>query len=366
VNWFKKIAYDYESEIQDMSGKNPYPFKDWFDGNGRAYVPFSPGGEEQQEGVDEYVAAELAEKGYQITDYRKGYCASGNRTLRIGKVLNGLKQKALKDIQNKYQNMNQEQDPVKYQIFQNQLQEALEKSDQYYDGLIETFNNSLYRTHAAKQDSGFMIVVSQNPHDVAQMSTGRNWTSCMNLGGDGGEQGSHYEDIFCEVQNGGLVAYLIRAGDSGIEDPLARIHIRRFDNKAGKSVALPEESVYGNEIKGFQESVQSWIQQKQGDINPGAYKRQGGEYSDTFNENMVIGPSNIDDVLKWLRGEGEDAQYSTWSVNDHLFLDYDVEDHDDYGGDYYEPMSNVADLSKTFQTKEEQKEWVDKQWNTKL
>ena len=94
-----------------------------------------------------------------------------------------------------------------------------------------------------------MIVISQDPHDVAQMSTGRQWTSCMDLGGEGREPGSHHEDIFCEVQKGGLVAYLIRAEDGAIADPLARIHIRRFDNRAGQSVAVPEQSVYGNEIK---------------------------------------------------------------------------------------------------------------------
>ena len=353
MNWFKKIAYDQENQIQEMSKTNPYPFKDWFNDRGRAYVPFNAEGDQQEEGVDRYVAAELAEKGYQITDYRKGYCVSGNRTLRIGKVLNGLKQRALKEIQNKYQNINQEQDPVKYQIFQNQMQESLEGSNKYYDELIETFINSSYRTHKSKQDSGFMVVVSQDPHDVAQMSTGRNWTSCMNLGSEGEEPGIYHKDVYCEVQSGGLVAYLIRADDQEIKDPLARIHIRRFDNKSGNSVALPEESVYGNEIKGFQESVQSWINGKQGDISPGAYKRQGGEYSDTFNKNMVIGPSNIEDVIKWLRGEGEDAQYSTWSVNDHLFLDFNEFDNDSYGGDYYTPFSYIDDKSKTFKTKEE-------------
>ncbi len=249
MNWYKIIlAYEQEDHIQRLSRENPYPFKEWFDDSGRAYVPFSPEGTESQEGVDEYVAAELAEKGYQITDYRKGYCAKGNRVSRIGKILNSLKQQSLNEIQNKFQNISQEQDPVKYQIFQNQMQEELKRNDEYYNELINTFVNSSFRSHQSNQDSGFMVVISQDPHDVAQMSTGRNWTSCMDMGGDGGEEGSHHEDVFCEVQSGGLVAYLIRADDQQIEDPLARIHIRRFDNRSGKSVAIQEKSVYGNEI----------------------------------------------------------------------------------------------------------------------
>ncbi len=360
MSWFKKIAYDQESHIQNLSRENPYPFKEWFDDNNRSYLPFYTEGTKMQEGVDKYVEAELAEKGYQITDYRKGYCASGNRTMRIGKVLNNLKQRALNDIQNKYQNISQEQDPVRYQIIQNRMQEETKDTNKYYNELIETFTNSSYRTHQSKQDTGFMIVVSQDPHDVAQMSTGRQWTSCMNLGDGGEAPGIHHEDIFCEVQNGGLVAYLIRADDTEIEDPLARIHIRRFDNRSGKSVAIPEKSVYGNEIKGFQQSVQSWLNERQGDVSPGAYERQGGEYSDTFGDKMFVGPSNIDDVIKWLRGEGEDAQYSTWSVNDHLFLDFDEDYGENYGGDYYESELPVNDESKTFKTKEEAEEYLAK------
>ena len=362
MNWYKKkIAYDQESYIQNLSRNNPFPFKEWFGENGRSYIPFQAEGSETQEGVDKYVAAELSEKGYQITDYRKGYCSKGNRSLRIGKVLNSLKQNSINELQNKYQNINQEQDPIKYNIFKNQLQQELENTNKYYEELIETFINSTYRTHKSKQDSGFMIVISQNPHDVAQMSTGRQWTSCMDLGGGGSVPGSHHEDVFCEVQNGGLVAYLIRSDDTEIEDPLARIHIRRFGNRSGKSMAIPEKSVYGNEIKGFQEAVQSWLNEKQGDIAPGPYRRMGGEYSDTFGDKMFISPSNIEDVLKWLRGEGEDAQYSTWSVNDHLFLDAKESSGIYDGAEYYN--FDIEDYSKTFETKEEAEKYLEEMNN---
>ncbi len=127
MNWYKKAQqnkiaeYEHSNQIERLSKENPYPFKEWFGENGRSYVPFFPQGTQSQEGVDEWVEKELEEKGYQITDYRKGYCAMGNRTLRIGKVLNSLKQKRLTEIQNQYQNMNQEQDSVRYQIFSNQL-----------------------------------------------------------------------------------------------------------------------------------------------------------------------------------------------------------------------------------------------------
>lgn len=365
MNWFNKIAeYEHSNQIERLSKENPYPFKEWFGENGRVYIPFFPGGEQkqQQEGIDEWVEKELTEKGYQITDYRKGYAAQGNRVFRIGKILNNLKQKRLTEIQNQYQNMDQEQDPVRYQIFSNQLQEETRKANSYYDDLINTFINSSFRTHqSAQKNSKFYVVISQNPHDIAQMSTNRQWTSCMDLGGGGREPGSRHSDIFCEVRRGGLVAYLIRADDIKIEDPLARIHIRRFDNKDGQSIAIPEGSVYGNEIKGFEQTVKSWLDQRQGDITPGVYERQGGEYSDTFEKSTFVSPSNIDDVLSWLKGEGKDAQYSTWSVIDLVYNEYEDNDRrTEMWGDYfYEPQEPIDNESQTFNTKEEAKAYHD-------
>ena len=252
MNWYKKAQVDQDYDLDYLSRQNPYPFKDWFDDNGRAYFPFLTEDEKnQQEGIDKSVADELEEKGYQIVDYRKGYCSMGNRVLKIGKVLNNLKKKRLTELQNQYQNIDQKQDYVRYQIFSNQLQQEIERSTVYYDELINTFVNSSYRAHKeSEKEAEFYIVISQNPNDIATMSTGRQWTSCMELG-----TGSHHQDVFCEIQNGGLVAYLIRADDTDITDPLARIHIRRFDNREGKSVAIPEQSVYGNEIEGFQDAV---------------------------------------------------------------------------------------------------------------
>lgn len=352
MNWFRTIIAQYEGRIEQLSKQNPYPFKDWFDENGRAYFPFVPGG--GQEGVDEDVRAELEGNGFQIIDYRKGYCQSGNRQLRIGKVLNSLRQKALTQIQTQAQIIEQEPDPIKKQIFSNQLQKEIESTNKYYDGLMDTFINSSYR--AQQKAAEFYVVVSQNPYDVAYMSTGRQWTSCMELG-----EGQHYEDVFCEVAGGGLVAYLIRADDKDISDPLARIHIRRFDNREGsRSVAVPEQSVYGNEIKGFQEAVQQWLNGKQGIVTPGVYARQGGEYSDTFGNSFLAAPTEQQDVLSWLRGEGVDAVYSTWTVEDLLYEDWKLQDYqtDMWGGDYYDPPDQVDNESRTFKTEEEAKAYL--------
>jgi hypothetical protein len=353
MGWFNKIA-DYESDfsgqIQDIAKRNPYPFKEWFDENGRVYLPF--GVQNNEEGVDKYVKMTLEENGYVITDYRKGLCSKDNRVFRIGRILNQIKSIEAKKLQEAYQ---------RGEIYN--LDRELQESSKYMDETINTFTNSSYRTQKSFND--FYVVVSQNPHDVAQMSTGRNWTSCMNLGGEGVDQGSHHEDIYCEVASGGLVAYLVNKEDLEIRNPIARIHIRRFDNRDGKSVAMPERSVYGQDVSGFYDFVLNWLNSKQ-TISPGMYSRQGGSYSDTFGTkgDQLFSPSKTEDVLAWLRGTANDSVYYEYIVSDELYDDYKDYSQEEIGRGYNEwdpdfQQSSIENLTEKFKTMEEAEEY----WN---
>jgi hypothetical protein len=354
MNWYKK-AQDYEayrSQVQRESAQNPYPFKDWFDKNGRTYIPFQT---EDSSQIDTDVQSILEENNCQVTDYRGGYCAVGNRTYRIGKFLNSLRVQYIKRLQDQYQ---------KEEIYN--LEREVEKANSYFDNIINTFVNSSYRVD--KQNEQFSIVISQNPHDVAQMSTDRDWVSCMELG-----EGDYYEDVFCEVRTGGIVAYLINANDLDIKNPLSRIHIRRFDNKDGQSYAVPEQTVYGNEIDGFQQAVSNWLNTMQQNFPAGVYSRKGGKYSDTFSDELLIAPTNQKEMVKWFRGEAEGAVYSNWEVVDELWSDFKSEKEngyyeEEYGGDMYDPGDPVSDEGKVFDSEEEARKYYnemttqDQQW----
>lgn len=334
---FASYSGEFRERVEDLSASNPYPFSRWFGGKNKVFIPFGPPqpgpGQQQSSDSDSSVREILEENGYQVVDYRGGYCQKGNRKQRIGKVLQSLKKNALDEIRQRHQGG---------EIYN--LERELAETSNYFDGVLSEFLNSPLR--AQKKAGGMEVVISQDPHDVATMSTGRSWVSCMELG-----VGSHHRDVFCEVANGGLVAYLIRAGDQEIRDPLARIHIRRFDNKQGQSVAIPEESIYGNEVSGFQETVKQWLDAMQPDIRPGVYKRMGGEYSDTFGDETIVGPKRVEDVMRWFRGEAEDAKYSKWIVTDEMYqelLEYDM-----YAGE-----TPVDNLSREFNTREEAEQWA--------
>lgn len=143
-------------------------------------------------------------------------------------------------------------------------------------------------------DKDKMVVISRNENDVLNMSTDRNWKSCMDL--DGGEYSS---GLYCEVVDGGFVAYLIESDDKNIYRPLARIWIRRLDGEAsGKSIAIPEDRIYGVQDYRFQKIVEDWVRKGQNNIDIDSYSIKGSDYSDTFRESMLL--SSLDGENNYL------------------------------------------------------------------
>lgn len=258
------------------------------DANGRVFIPFAS---DEMSGEDKKVVSDLSETlgeyGYELVDIKGGYARQKGKSnlIRIGKLLDSLRYKDLKTLEG--QKVAGQVSNIKY----DSEKKLIEK---HYEDLKSEFENMPFRA-----GSDLLVVISMNPHDLASMSTGRGWSSCMNL-----RDGGHKRDVYCEVRNGGFVAYLIRKGDEGIERPLARIHIRRFDNKSGRSVAVPEETVYGTDKEGFLQTVRSWLDSAQGKVEPGPYRRVGGAYSDTFGSDRghFVRPGSEDNemIMGWI------------------------------------------------------------------
>ncbi len=116
---------------------------------------------------------------YKVTDYIQGYATddSGKQQYKIGRLLKDQPQ------------------------------------------LLDAFNTDNMRM---MYGGNLMIVISRKADDIATMSTGRNWSSCMSPGGEG------TPFIPKEIENGSLVAYLVRKSDVNIERPLARVMIKPY------------------------------------------------------------------------------------------------------------------------------------------
>jgi hypothetical protein len=138
----------------------------------------------------------------------------------------------------------------------------------------------LYRENKTKT---FYIVFSKHRYDVAGMSTGRGWTSCMNL-----YSGINAQYIQHDVRGGTLVAYLVRNDDLNIENPVARIAIKPFVSVEDPSNVLyqAEQRAYGTPPVGFLDEVNMLLANAQSD-KQGIFKLRDTLYCDTGNDTVT-------------------------------------------------------------------------------
>jgi hypothetical protein len=276
--YFSKIAARYgddeelyeinfKDKVNELSKLNPYPFSSWFGSDGRAYYDIDINNTKDRElSVEDIEIIDfLKQNGYTNIDYYNGYAEKGGRKLRIGKILDNLSKADDKE------GLNKDLKNDKYLIFN------------------RFFESSPYRKLRNRK---LKVVFSQNPHDIAKMSTGRNWTSCFNL-----NSGVNSQYCLQEVKEGGFVAYLIDADDLDIKHPYSRIYIRRFDsNYSNDSLAIPEEKMYGESIPAFLNFVKDFLLKKQQDKlnNFNTYSMTGGRNSTVLAKDFFI-PTKIQD-----------------------------------------------------------------------
>lgn len=293
--WLESEYDKYRPEFERLAMNRQFPFAHWFPaGKMRDYIPLN-----SMEGVDEDIVDFLSDfkgdgktfptspQGYKVHDYKLGLAIpaiGGKRTFRISKIIQSAFAAEAMELDKLY--TSKQISDINYERRKHQI-------NKYFQNLTNAFQNSPYRT--GKTQTGYVIAFSYDPHDIAQMSTGRNWTSCMNL-----TDGSNKKNVYCEVERGGFVAYLIRPDDLEIKKPQARIHIRRFANRKGHNIAIPEETIYGDPVPGFLEKVKEWINQKQGTPTAGFYKLKGGTYSDTFSKGEFVLPDSQKRILRWV------------------------------------------------------------------
>jgi len=164
----------------------------------------------------------------------------------------------------------------------------LAKNGVMYDGIsaLDWYNADPIRLRKKLTSAdNLTIAISDHAYDIAGMSTGRDWTSCMNI-----EGGSCYEYVKSDIELGTIVAYLCEASDTNIEKPYARILIKPYklqrEGYTGTDPApiiyYPESTVYsayaglaglGDELCGICRSIQN---------GNGKLRQIKGLYNDTW------------------------------------------------------------------------------------
>ena len=103
------------------------------------------------------------------------------------------------------------------------------------------------------------VCISRHPYDIAGMSTGRGWRSCMNL-----IDGEYNYYVESSIMAGALIAYLIKDDDENINNPTSRLLIKPYIKRRQKqnfenpNWLLKVSDQYGTAYPKFAEVVQKW------------------------------------------------------------------------------------------------------------
>lgn len=145
-----------------------------------------------------------------------------------------------------------------------------ETQRQFYLNLI----NNDERRQAQKQGKR-MLVVSCHPYDIIGMSTGRGWTSCMNI-----HDGSNSHYVARDLAFGVMVVYAIDADDPNIQHPICRCLIKPFKSKSGNILYHRETRVYGTKVPGFDTVLDKFLRVLNKKAPPDYYEQIEHLYKD--------------------------------------------------------------------------------------
>jgi hypothetical protein len=201
---------------------------------------------------------------------------------------------------------------------------AFKRAEQRINEFIKTWQTEAPKIKGKMaEESTYSVIFSRHPADVLRMSDFKDITSChapkSRPTGRYAGGGSYYNCAIAEARDGGAIAYLVRTADlknadlnerdifsdeirgTNLIDPIARIRLRGLNHpETGVTLAIPEDRIYGENIKGFEEILSDWAIKTQGSdfdqilsyysedkqVNLSDFFRIGGLYQDTQIESL--------------------------------------------------------------------------------
>jgi hypothetical protein len=166
--------------------------------------------------------------------------------------------------------------------------------DQFVDNSKRAYaqwerNNQAKAKDLQSKANDVMVVISRHPYDVAGMSTGRDWVSCMNL-----NTGANKQFIPMDIAYGTIIAYLTRIDDKDLKNPLARVLIKPFINVNDETQKVfgIESKTYPPEAKsipGWLDIVRTWVDGVNKNAIDGKYELVSGMYQDDMDGTIYKG-----------------------------------------------------------------------------
>lgn len=137
------------------------------------------------------------------------------------------------------------------------------------------------------ENKKLLLCISDHPYDIVSMSTGRSWTSCMNI-----ISGQNKEYVPREIFLGTLVVYIIYENDLNLNNPIGRLLLKPWYMNPGEDkqrvVYFPERTTYSSYLGLYN----AWKSLKE--ISENIYKAKGdlfrvpGTYIDTHHDGIEV------------------------------------------------------------------------------
>lgn len=190
------------------------------------------------------------------------------------------------------------------------------------DDIKRLFVNGPSRAASKQNQKKMVITISRNPFDIAAMSTGRGWVSCMQAGG------WNFRYVFEDLKKGTHIAYYHEETDRDIKNPTCRILLKPYkiprSRKLEKKILQREVRPYGTHVPGFLSAVDTWLEDNFKKLDDKCYDRLPGLYADGGPVRVV----NITDKTTLVDSDKVDdrllaAQHGTDSIRLRLVGDDD-------------------------------------------
>lgn len=377
--YFKKwllneVSKELVRQVKDAANNKDKPFQHIFKNNDRIILPYESF--EKDDHIPLEIQNKIKKDGYSI-DFQNGLISKD------------------KIIPPQFQKPNQK--PAKIQIKMGKY--ILEKGDFNQDekNWWTHQGNPIKSLEVINNKEKYAVVISRHPIDVIRMSDHDNWTSCHS------PSGSYFHCAVSEAKNSGAIAYVVTKDDlskinikddeifldkdrdvSGVE-PLARLRIRLFKNKKDDhELAMPEDRVYGLNLKGLQDTIRKWSFENQKELLQNRpkmkdYELMGGSYQDTtaselfnkfFDDDQDRGEADyggeeneFQSMLDTYETESEEIQRQYNDKSDIVSFNYSVDMADDHPYVYYSAsikfeLPNQKLISKYGINKNHLRDWL--------
>ena len=176
--------------------------------------------------------------------------------------------------------------------FVTKLKNTVFKNSEYANKLEKLYQEfTTKKSNQPKLSRSYLIVISRHAYDVAGMSSGRGWISCMTLPGDSKkpEGGQNVRYVACDVREGTMVAYLVLPDDTNIKNPVGRVLIKPYYHGVHNILVYrPEKKAYGNVPSTFLPAVNSIFNKVNSSksLPSGRYKLPASLYPDAGSDSL--------------------------------------------------------------------------------